>query len=323
MIGTDPRHADKLAGAESYRVSRGRTGSAITVKLLRMGILDGFVNPSPDLSASINHVIEQVEKYELRDFLTIANDNQRLESRLNDEKSNWESLKSLIFEQLTRMSHASVGGDIRLNSSNFAYLCDTILDLLYSHHLYVTEIIERFIDESKDCELFSLKYEEKLKRIESYADKHGSEGLGSYVALLFPYSIDKEKEAHVYSEDSKFMLPMEAPETYQGLRGPETPPEFVQRVYGEWLGHGLTRAHIRKLDPVLSKAIDNWLSKPENQWPTDIDLPTKAEQNTRDLETLRSTASGGQLGGALGDFTAREAARIRSALQRREKKIDR
>ena len=33
-------------------------------------------------------------------------------------------------------------------------------------------------------------------------------------------------------------LPSAAPETYQGLAGPETPPEFVQRVYV----HGLARA---------------------------------------------------------------------------------
>ncbi len=115
------------------------------------------------------------------------------------------------------------------------------------------------------------------------------------------------------------VLPNTPPELYAGLRGPETPPAFVARVYGEWLGHGLTRAHIRKLDSKLSVAIDNWLSRPGNQWPAEVDLPTKAEQTSRDLDALRSRAPDGRIGPALGDFTAREAGRIRSAIQRRTK----
>ncbi len=114
-------------------------------------------------------------------------------------------------------------------------------------------------------------------------------------------------------------LPETAPETYQGLRGPEKPPAFVKRVYGEWLGQGLTRAHIRKLDPKLAAAINNWLSQPGNEWPADVDLPTLKEQNTRIIEELTSSRPGDSPREVVGDFSMREAERLRSAMRRREK----
>ncbi|WP_033927323.1 hypothetical protein [Sphingomonas sp. 35-24ZXX] len=112
-------------------------------------------------------------------------------------------------------------------------------------------------------------------------------------------------------------LPTEAPETYQGLRGPETPPEFVKRVYGPWLGQGLTRADIRKLDPKLSVAITNWLSRPGNAWPEDVDLPTKAEQNER-LLSAGPEAIREHLGKFTGQEALREAARINAAAHYRK-----
>lgn len=151
----------------------------------------------------------------------------------------------------------------------------------------------------------------RWEELERFAIENKGIGVAARGHELFP----EFQQSH----ESSVALPTEAPETYQGLRGPETPPAFVQRVYGPWLGHGLTRAHIRTLDSKLYDAINNWTSRPGNEWPAEVDLPTKAEQNTRDLETLRATAADGQIGRVLGDFTAREAGRIRSALQRREK----
>lgn len=115
-------------------------------------------------------------------------------------------------------------------------------------------------------------------------------------------------------------LPNEAPEIYGGLRGLETPPEFVKRVYAPWLGHGLDRAHIKHLDPKLYTAIDNWTRKPGNEWPADVDLPTRGEQTRRTIEQLKQEAPDGRIGKVLGDFTAREAQRIRAAVRRQEKK---
>ena len=154
----------------------------------------------------------------------------------------------------------------------------------------------------------------RADRLIAYANDRGEDGLEEFVRLLFP-----EWFLPRPAESASIELPSAAPETYQGLAGPETPPEFVQRVYGPWLGHGLTRAHIRKLDWTLYQAIINWQSRPQNSWPADVDLPTKAEQITRDLEALRERAPDGRIALALAGLTSREAARIRGAIQRRAK----
>ena len=116
----------------------------------------------------------------------------------------------------------------------------------------------------------------RAERLIVYANDHGEDGLEEFVRLLFPEWF-LPRPADSAATGATLELPSAAPETYQGLAGPETPPEFVQRVYGPWLGHGLTRAHIRKLDWTHYQAIMNWLSRPQNSWPADVDIPTKAE----------------------------------------------
>lgn len=150
---------------------------------------------------------------------------------------------------------------------------------------------------------------ERTERLAAYASAHGNVGLEDYARLLFPeWSIFQNAELPAPSATVE--LPSKAPEIYQGLRGPETPPAFVQRVYGEWLGHGLTRAHIRKLDPVLYTAMNNWLKKPDCEWPAEVDLPTLKEQNTRDIQALRE--------GAPVNVTLQEMRRLQGAIQRRD-----
>jgi hypothetical protein len=158
----------------------------------------------------------------------------------------------------------------------------------------------------------------RTERLIAYANDHGEDGLEEFARLLFPEWF-LPRPADTAATGAKLELPSAAPETYQGLAGPETPPEFVQRVYGPWLGHGLTRAHIRKLDWTLYQAIINWLSRPQNSWPADVDLPTKAEQITRDLEALKESAPDGRIALALAGLTSREAGRIRGAIQRRSR----
>lgn len=105
-------------------------------------------------------------------------------------------------------------------------------------------------------------------------------------------------------------LPETAPETYQGLRGPETPPAFVKRVYGEWLGHGLDRAHIRNLDSTLYQAIVNWSRR--NEWPSDVDLPTRSEKTTRWVERITT--------GDVSEDQLRDARNLLAAKQRHDAK---
>lgn len=162
----------------------------------------------------------------------------------------------------------------------------------------LNSIVDR-IDQLRDFALYS----------------ESQEDIRSLASSLFPEWNIPEADRQTSLDIS---LPNEAPEFYQGLRGPETPPEFVNRVYGQWLGNGIDRAHIKKLDPKLYVAIDNWSRK--NEWPSDVDLPTRGAQNQRTLERLRAAAPDGKVSTVVGDFTAREAARIRSAAQRESAK---
>lgn len=170
------------------------------------------------------------------------------------------------------------------------------------------------LDESTDS-LHPPSVVERTERLAAYAKEHGKDGLEDYARLLFPEwsFVDQSRQA----SPASIQLPTEAPENYQGLRGPETPPQFVQRVYGPWLSHGLTRAHIRKLDQKLYEGINNWLSRPGNEWPADVDLPTLKEQNSRWAERVQSEGLANVLGDASPGFALKEAARLSGVLQRR------
>lgn len=159
---------------------------------------------------------------------------------------------------------------------------------------------------------------ERTERLAAYAKAHGEEGLQEYARLLFPeWSLPKSVETAAATP--AVSLPTEAPEKYNGLRGPETPPAFVQRVYGEWLGQGLTRAHIRQLDPTLYQAIVNWTRKPENEWPADVDLPTLKEQNTRWIDRVDRDGIMSAVDGLSGQEAVREARRLANLRHRRSK----
>lgn len=167
---------------------------------------------------------------------------------------------------------------------------------------------EDAFDQFKDCLRSALK-EHGVDELDHKTLANNLIGKLEQAGLTLQYSNVAAKE-----------LPTEAPEIYQGLRGPETPPEFVKRVYAPWLGQGLDRAHIKHLDPKLYTAIDNWTRKPGNQWPADVDLPTRGEQTRRTIDQLKQEAPDGRIGKVLGDFTAREAQRIRAAVRRQEQK---
>ena len=58
-------------------------------------------------------------------------------------------------------------------------------------------------------------------------------------------------------------LPEAAPELWskRDLNLRENAPQFIRRVYGLWLGHGLTRKHIKAHDPELYRALSVWLTR--------------------------------------------------------------
>lgn len=60
-------------------------------------------------------------------------------------------------------------------------------------------------------------------------------------------------------------------------------PDFIEKTYGQWLGKGLTRAHIHKLDAPLYNALARWLTV-NKTLPEGVKLPTQAEWNADSID---------------------------------------
>lgn len=218
------------------------------------------------------------------------------------------SLRGLVTEAQNAREgrRGKVGDDDRaFIKSSF----DEIRAAWQNERKFILFIKDRLSD--KIHSLDSISSFERLERLKAFNLQYGDEGLEDYARLLFPEWSFAERVKAFESDQKSPSLPKDAPEKYQGLRSPETPPTFVKRVYGPWLGHGLDRGHIRQLDPTLYQAIVNWSRR--NKWPTEIDLPTRSQQIDRKLERL-------QAGEAVGDFTLREMQRTAAALQRRRER---
>jgi hypothetical protein len=67
----------------------------------------------------------------------------------------------------------------------------------------------------------------------------------------------------------------------------KNPADFITSVYEQWLGHGLTQAHILHLDKQLYFAFHKWLRS--NDMPAGLDLPTRRQVNDRKLQELGVT----------------------------------
>lgn len=73
-------------------------------------------------------------------------------------------------------------------------------------------------------------------------------------------------------------LPQEPPLSWSKARHHrENPPEFIMRVYSPWVGRGLLRADIRRLDKQLYNALKTWLSRHEP--PEGFNLPGLTEED--------------------------------------------
>lgn len=75
------------------------------------------------------------------------------------------------------------------------------------------------------------------------------------------------------NEQNEIVLPLEAPLLWQTHRqGRENPVEFIERVYAPWIGKGLSKADIRRLDRPLYQAAATWISR---HGAPSYDLPTR------------------------------------------------
>lgn len=159
-----------------------------------------------------------------------------------------------------------------------------------------------------------LPVEERVKRLEDYLKLPDSRSFSSVVFTVFPElkSIDVSAAEQSKSDlNAPPLAPEKAPALWPHDKQPgDTPPAFIQRNYAPWLGRGLSRPDLKRLDRPLYVALSNWLRT--NQMPADLDLPTLKEANDR--ATQRIEAGDRSI---VGNMTAREAMRLGAALSRR------
>jgi hypothetical protein len=142
----------------------------------------------------------------------------------------------------------------------------------------------------------------------------------SLVDQLATHIVSSEKPgtSPMLSSSQEHGLPEIAPATWKDAKQPrETPPEFIKRTYEPWLGKGLTKAHLRHLDNPLVRALDNWLRR--NEMPSDLDLPTLKEQNSRWVEKLEKEGYGAAISTTDPNEIVREARRLQSVQSRRRR----
>ncbi len=75
------------------------------------------------------------------------------------------------------------------------------------------------------------------------------------------------------------LLPEQAPELWsqRDLNLRENAPQFIRRVYGRWLGRGLARKDLPRLDDDLYRALAVWLSRHPDDEIARL-LPTQSDQ---------------------------------------------
>lgn len=132
--------------------------------------------------------------------------------------------------------------------------------------------------------------------------------LADITSILHAHGIDEEKSAMIAEQimgrlvpesalpapSAARPIPTQAPALWaESKQTGDTPPGFIKRHYGPWLGQGLTRADVRRLDFSLYKALDNWLRNPKNQLPDDCPLPTTREQTTEWLTRFQQAQQEG------------------------------
>jgi hypothetical protein len=157
-------------------------------------------------------------------------------------------------------------------------------------------------------EEFSGTVAERLARLDEYVAKHPEKTPSESLQQLAPEILDWAAEASRPSRQAEAPpLPKKAPELWKNRKSGETPPVFVERVYGPWLGEGLTRTFLHSADKPLYNALAKWAERHGN---FGVELP-KGKAETADWADR--VLSGGKQENA----ELREARRRLRALERR------
>lgn len=113
----------------------------------------------------------------------------------------------------------------------------------------------------------------------------GSAMADIYVYLGLELGLSHLLRSETLPKQGLAALPEQAPEMFQKrIDRSEKPHEFINRVYKRWLGKGLAQNHILNLDKPLYHALHNWIQR--NEFPVDLDLPSKKEVSDLELATL-------------------------------------
>lgn len=106
-------------------------------------------------------------------------------------------------------------------------------------------------------------------------------------------------------------LPSKAPELWVARADKsEKPADFIRRVYGSFPIKGISRAYFRSVDPILHKALTDWLK--QNPMPEDLGFITSKQRTDARLQALMPHLRDHPL--------VREAERLRAAEQKRKQR---
>lgn len=216
---------------------------------------------------------------------------------------------------------ANKGYDLSIGQKNeIGFFTAEIRQSLFDKYKIEEYVIRRFIDPNEHGVKLPTSFRGRLEHLLRYAERNGDVGLIEYSRLLLP-EVSKTRVSEISEMPATLQttaLPTVAPATWKAdKQDGETPPSFVKRVYGEWLGQGFTRATVRHLDPPLAQAITNWLRN--NEWPADVDLPTLKEQNNRWVDKLEKEGYGAALSATDPEAIVRESRRLQGLQSRRRR----
>lgn len=154
-------------------------------------------------------------------------------------------------------------------------------DALLSAHQRITSAVNALIAEIKDSKAFN---------------EDERDALFQQVRLSLPVELTPRHYRFAQRE-----LPEEPPVPWESFRYAQdegfapklNPVEFIRMSYKEWIGKGLTRHHLRQIDPHLYQALNVWEHRHPEQRMTD--LPTKVQVIDEKIAALSAEMSPDEL----------------------------
>lgn len=143
---------------------------------------------------------------------------------------------------------------------------------------------------------------DNLQNLHTQRSASSDQDLVSQVADLLRPLVAEQLEREVAGQLVPPPLPDSAPERWKDRDSArsENPVQFIRRVYAPWVGNGLTRPDLARLDPPLYKALGVWSHRhPDDTLPEVITLSQKIDQMVDELSDKYSPDELRKLGLAL------------------------